>query len=157
LPKISEEKAKELERYRLKVGDIVFSRVGSVGRVVVIKSYQKGWLISGQMLRVRLENPEIDNDFLAYFIETTWFKRALKSRTVGATRKSINETILSNLPLIKPPISEQQKIASILLTVDKKLELEKKRKEKLERIKKGLMNDLLTGKKRISKEMWENV
>ena len=149
MPKISEEKAKELERYRLKVGDIVFSRVGSIGRVVVIKNYQKGWLISGQMLRVRLENPEINNDFLAYFIETAWFKRALKSRTVGATRKSINETILSNLPLIKPPISEQQKIAEILSTVDKKLELERKRKEKFERIKKGLMNELFSGKKRV--------
>ncbi|MHA1259941.1 MAG: restriction endonuclease subunit S, partial [Candidatus Heimdallarchaeaceae archaeon] len=34
-------------------------------------------------------------------------------------------------------------------TVDKKLELEKKRKEKLERIKKGLMEELLTGKKRV--------
>ncbi|MCD6478874.1 MAG: restriction endonuclease subunit S, partial [Candidatus Diapherotrites archaeon] len=51
------------------------------------------------------------------------------------------------LPL--PPLSEQQKIAEILSTVDKKLELERKRKEKLEIIKKGLMNDLLTGRKRV--------
>ena len=39
--------------------------------------------------------------------------------------------------------------AEILSTVDKKLELERKRKEKLERIKKGLMNDLLSGRKRV--------
>jgi len=49
------------------------------------------------------------------------------------------------LPL--PPLPEQQKIAEILSTVDKRLELLKKKKEKLERIKKGLMNDLLTGKR----------
>jgi len=54
---------------------------------------------------------------------------------------------LSKVPL--PPLSEQQKIAEILSTIDKKLELERKRKEKLERIKKGLMNDLLTGRKRV--------
>jgi len=48
-----------------------------------------------------------------------------------------------------PPLEEQKKIAEILSTVDKKLELERKRKEKLERIKKGLMNDLLTGKRRV--------
>jgi len=51
------------------------------------------------------------------------------------------------LPL--PPLPEQQKIAEILSTVDKRLELLKKKKEKLERIKKGLMNDLLTGRRRV--------
>lgn len=39
--------------------------------------------------------------------------------------------------------------AEILSTVDKKLELERKRKERLDRIKKGLMNDLLSGRKRV--------
>ena len=41
----------------------------------------------------------------------------------------------------------------ILSTVDKKFELEWKRKEKFEKIKKGLMSDLLTGKKRIKLEV----
>jgi len=48
-----------------------------------------------------------------------------------------------------PPLSEQQKIAEILSTIDKRLEAERKRKEKLERIKKALMDLLLTGKVRI--------
>jgi len=47
------------------------------------------------------------------------------------------------------PKPEQQKIADILSTVDTKLELERKRKATLERIKKGLMNDLLTGRRRV--------
>ena len=42
--------------------------------------------------------------------------------------------------------------AEILSTVDKKLELERKRKERLDRIKKGLMNDLLSGRKRVKIE-----
>jgi restriction endonuclease S subunit len=45
--------------------------------------------------------------------------------------------------------AEQRRIAKILSAVDKELELERKRKENLERIKKGLMNDLLTGKKMV--------
>ena len=43
--------------------------------------------------------------------------------------------------------SEQRRIAEILSAADKKLE--RRRKEKLERVKKGLMNELLTGRKRI--------
>lgn len=149
MPQVAEKKAAELARYRLKAGDIVFSRVGSVGRAAVIKKHQEGWLVSGQMLRVRLENPEIDNRFLSYAIVTTWFQNALASRTVGATRKSINTEILSNLPMIVPDIPEQQRIANILLDVEKKLELERKEKIILERVKLGLMDLLLTGKVRI--------
>jgi len=48
-----------------------------------------------------------------------------------------------------PPFPEQQKIAEILSTVDNKLELLRRKKEKLDVLKKGLMNDLLTGKVRV--------
>ncbi|MGB9694204.1 MAG: restriction endonuclease subunit S [Fervidobacterium sp.] len=149
VPRVAEKKASELTRYRLKAGDIVFSRVGSVGRAAVIRKHQEGWLVSGQMLRVRLENPEIDNEFLSYAIATNWFQKALASRTVGATRKSINTEILSNLPMVVPNLSEQRRIANIILDVDKKLELERKEKARLERIKQGLMDLLLTGKIRV--------
>jgi len=44
---------------------------------------------------------------------------------------------------------EQQKIAEVLSTIDELIELEKQRKKKLEKYKKGLMNDLLTGRKRV--------
>jgi type I restriction enzyme S subunit len=44
---------------------------------------------------------------------------------------------------------EQQKIAEVLSTIDELIELEKQRKKKFERYKKGLMNDLLTGRKRV--------
>jgi type I restriction enzyme S subunit len=48
-----------------------------------------------------------------------------------------------------PPLPEQRRIAEILSAVDRKLELERRRKEKLKRVKKGLMDELLTGRKRI--------
>ncbi len=62
-----------------------------------------------------------------------------------------------NIPL--PPLSEQRRIAEILIAVDKKLE--QRRKEKLERVKKGLMNELLIGRKRVKADdtnrlMWKD-
>ena len=51
------------------------------------------------------------------------------------------------LPL--PPLPEQKKIAEILSTIDKRVELLREKKERVARIKKGLMNDLLTGKRRV--------
>jgi type I restriction enzyme S subunit len=144
IPRISRRKATELERYRLRPGDIVFSRVGSVGRAAVVRSEQAGWLVSGQMLRVRLENPEIETDYLAYVIASHWFQKALASRLVGSTRKSINTEILQNLPLIVPPIVEQQKIAFILSKVDDAIQNTDEIIAKTQQLKKGLMQQLLT-------------
>jgi type I restriction enzyme S subunit len=48
-----------------------------------------------------------------------------------------------------PPIPEQQKIASILSNLDLLIQQEKQYKEKLEKIKRGLMQQLLTGQKRV--------
>jgi len=81
-----------------------------------------------------------------------WFqkeKQRIENIGKGSTFKAITKDELSNFFIPLPTLPEQQKIAEILSTVDKKLELEKKRKEKLERIKKGLMEELLTGKKRV--------
>ncbi|MDW3229936.1 MAG: restriction endonuclease subunit S, partial [Acidobacteriota bacterium] len=55
-----------------------------------------------------------------------------------------------SIPL--PPLPEQQKIAEILSSVDKRIETLRKRKERLEKVKRGLMEDLLTGKKRVKLE-----
>lgn len=50
-----------------------------------------------------------------------------------------------------PPLSEQKRIAEILSQIDQVIEKEEKYKEKLEMLKKGLMEDLLTGKVRVNK------
>ena len=59
---------------------------------------------------------------------------------------------LCNTTISIPSLPEQRCVAEIPSKVDKKLELERVRKKKLERIKKGLMNELLTGMKRIKIE-----
>jgi len=52
-------------------------------------------------------------------------------------------------------LPEQRRIAEILSAADRKLELERRRKEKLERVKKGLMDELLTGRKRIKRSCYK--
>ncbi|RLI81104.1 restriction endonuclease subunit S [Archaeoglobales archaeon] len=91
--------------------------------------------------------PKFMQQYLIYRRETILNQLVNPSSDVGRTNIYVSSLSLLKVPL--PPLSEQQKIAEILSTVDKKLELERKRKEKLERIKKGLMNDLLTGRRRV--------
>ena len=85
------------------------------------------------------------NKFLMYMLNFL----DLRPYLVGSTRAKLNQKDMRKIKMPLPPLEEQKRIATILSTIDKWIELEKKRKEKLERLKRGLMDILLTGKIRI--------
>ena len=114
IPKITHNKAKSLSMYRLQKDDIVFSRVGSIGRIAPVSEKEIGWLISGQMLRLRLNNPDFCTKFLLYVFSCDEILKYIDLHSVGSTRDSINTEILRNLPFISPPLAEQQAIAAYL-------------------------------------------
>jgi len=90
-----------------------------------------------------------DNRYLFWLLRWKRYRKIMKSLAQGTNVLHLNQDLAKLVSLPRPPLPEQQKIAEILSMVDKKLELEKKEKERLERIKKGLMDVLLTGKVRV--------
>ncbi|CEO08369.1 restriction endonuclease subunit S [Paraclostridium sordellii] len=74
----------------------------------------------------------------------------LNSSAQGSTFTAINSKDLKNFKIAIPSLDEQLKIAQILLSLDNNIEDYKNKKEKLEELKKGLMQQLLTGKIRTS-------
>jgi type I restriction enzyme S subunit len=76
IPKISGEKAKQLSMYCLEIGDIVFSRVGSIGRIALVTEREEGWMISGQMLRLRIKNSLLDKKYLIYAFSSEYISSA---------------------------------------------------------------------------------
>ena len=70
--------------------------------------------------------------------------------TPSVNQSNVNAKNLKNLLIIPlPPLSEQQQIASILSNIDTQIGKEKLHKSNLERLKKGLMQKLLTGQIRV--------
>ena len=67
----------------------------------------------------------------------------------GGTRSKLNQKDLRKIIISFPPLPEQKKIASILSSVDIQIEEYQNKKSKLEELKKGLMQQLLTGKIRV--------
>jgi type I restriction enzyme S subunit len=95
----------------------------------------------------------VDKLYLFYLLKFPKFRNKIIASMIGTTgRQRASKESVEKLKIPLPPQPEQRKIAEVLSTVDEKLELERKRKEKLERIKRGLMNDLLTGRKRVAPE-----
>lgn len=88
--------------------------------------------------------------------ETKWFYYAYQHKSLfdaitrqGAGRYKLTKEALIKLPLQCPPIEEQRKIISILNTQDRVIELKEKHLAEKRRQKKYLMQQLLTGKKRL--------
>ncbi|RLF81030.1 restriction endonuclease subunit S, partial [Thermococci archaeon] len=122
---------------------IVIGRVGASGEVHLGKG--KIWVSDNAIYSESYDKTMVHMPFLYYLLK---FKQLSRFAT-KTTHPIITQTFLKAFQISLPPLEEQQKIAEILSTVDKWLELERKRKEKLERLKKGLMNELLTGKIRV--------
>jgi type I restriction enzyme S subunit len=96
---------------------------------------------------IRFNLNRVNHQFYFYYFQK--IKNLLENLGKGSTFKAITKEDLENLKIPYPPLSEQQKIAEILSTVDKKLGIEREEKAKLEKIKQGLMDLLLSGKIRI--------
>ena len=93
---------------------------------------------------------------LPKFLLYTLFSKPLVSQfnrvMVGAQYPALNSSQVKKLKIPLTTIPEQEKIVEILSTIDKRIQLLKEKKNKLERVKKGLMNELLTGRKRVKVE-----
>ncbi len=154
IPRISPAEAERLSMYRLKLSDVVFSRVGSIGRVAPITEREVGWLISGQMLRLRTDNPQLDANYLILALSSDVITRYLKLHSLGSTRESINTEILRECMLPVPSLFEQQAIVAYLdIRTDQINRIVEKFDNQIERLKelrKALINDVVTGKLRVA-------
>jgi len=122
---------------------VMVTCIASVGEI----SMASMECITNQQINTIVCNNGINPHYVYYIM---LFRKNILKRWAGITTSPIiKKSLFEKFPLPLPPLPEQQKIAGILADVDKKVELERERKGKLERIKKGLMSDLLSGRKRV--------
>ena len=131
LPCVSDKDKERLKKYRLKTGDIVFSRVGSVDRCSYVSAEYGGWLFSGRCLRVR-PCEKLNPEYLYYFFSLEETKQFVRNIATGATMPSINTKFMGEIPIRVPSLETQNKIASILWMIDDKIELNEKINKNLE-------------------------
>jgi type I restriction enzyme S subunit len=142
----------ELGKYELKQNDVLFARIGATtGKTCFIEKTPQS-VYGSYLLRFIPTTVGINTNFIYFFTQSLFYWRQVNANKGGQLKGGLNTKLLGNIKLPLPPLPEQQKISKILSTVDKKLELLREKKETFEKIKKGLMGDLLTGKKRVKLE-----
>ncbi|MES3008232.1 MAG: restriction endonuclease subunit S [Pseudomonadota bacterium] len=149
LPLVSDSDCKRLAAYSLEVGDIVFSRVGSVDRNALIRPAEEGWLFSGRLLRVRSNKRRIFAPFLSYQFHGETFVSEVRNVAVGQTMACLNTQILKGIRVFLPAVPEQIAIAEVLTDMDAELLALEQRREKTRALKQAMMQELLTGRTRL--------
>ena len=138
----------------LKNGDIVFVRSNGskelVGRNLLVYPQNEKVSFSGFCIRFRLSSDKITTaEYINLVLDNGVLKQKLQSENQGSNISNLNQSIIDNLQISIPCKGEQQKIVAILTTQDRVIELKEKRLAEKQRQKKYLMQQLLTGKKRL--------
>jgi type I restriction enzyme S subunit len=110
---VSASTAKQLENYRLRAGDFLFSRMASVGRAGIVPDDLDGALFNYHLMRLRLDDGAISPRLLFYYVRGSLIVREyLDAVSHGATRDGINTKLLLNMPVWVPPVPEQRRIVT---------------------------------------------
>jgi len=149
----SEKKANQLYSCNIYPDDIVIAKMAEpLARACKIPNIDKRFLMCSDCIRLSVNKKLYHTDYILYAINSDYFRKNAIKHGTGTTRLRIDLNKLKNLKILIPPFQEQMKIAEILSATDERVQLLKEKKQKLERIKAGLMNDLLTGRKRVKLE-----
>ena len=101
------------------------------------------------MMKMSTKDGIGDIYFLYYIFTFNEMQKQIQIMAGGNVQPIFNFTTLKKMRILLPPLSEQQKIASILSNIDSKITSQEQYKEKLEKLKKSLMQKLLTGEVRV--------
>src|SRR3990172_1956404 len=132
ISRITEKDAERLSKYRLRSGDIVYSRRGDITRRALILDEQDGWLCGTGSLMVRLGERIVDPRFVSYYLADPSIREWIQRHAVGATMPNLNTSIMSAVPFVYPPLPEQRAIAGILGALDDKVEVNRRMNATLE-------------------------
>ncbi len=138
LPDLMNTSLEEQEKYSIKKGDILVTRTSETidelaMSCVAIKDYPHA-TYSGFTKRLRPKTINIAYDkYMAFFLRSKYFRRVIDSNTIMTLRASFNETIFSFLDLYLPDYEQQVKIGNLLYTIEKKIQLNRRINDNLEK------------------------
>ncbi len=137
----------ELQKFKLKSGDVIITKDSETPDdiavpAVVVEDMQN--VVCGYHLALIRPKSEVEGEYLSKAFQTYFCRRHFGNAANGATRYGLTQKVIATCPIILPPKSEQSTIATILTTIDQAIEKTEQLIAKYERIKIGLMQDLLT-------------
>lgn len=135
-------------RGKPKIGDVLITTEAPLGEVAAID--KENIALAQRVIKYRADKTQLDSTYFKYSLLSPQFQIALDKESTGSTVKGIKGSRLHKMQILIPAsLAEQHQIAEILTTVDDKLQVLTDKKTHYQELKRGLMQQLLTGQRRV--------
>ena len=152
---ITEQQASSLRKGFAKAGDVLLTHKASLGRTALVPRLDTDYImLTPQVTYYRIKDKaRLLNSYLKYYFDSPFFQDTLINHgDAGSTRAYIGITAQHELPIILPPLPEQKAIASVLSSLDDKIDLLHRQNQTLEAMAETLFRQWFIEE---AKEDWE--
>lgn len=153
---VDEKSYEFLKKSNIYEGDILFVNIGDLGRVYYMPKLSKPATVAPNLVVLRV-NCQNDSKFIYYLLDSDVAQKEIGKIKSGTGLPKISKTELKTMGFSIPSLAEQQKIATVLSAADAEISTLEKKIVCLKEEKKALMQQLLTGKRRVKAEAEEAV
>ena len=157
---ITKEKDKKLRKGKLLINDIVLTTRGTVGNVAWFNEktpYKNIRINSGMVINRIKENGHLLPEYLYSYMKSPVFEIQVNKMNYGSAQPQLTVSGINKFNIQYPTINEQKKVSTIMLLLDKKIELQSKKIEDLKLFKKGLTNNIFSNLNVIKEEKLGNI
>ena len=146
----------ERERYeqdrniQIHNGSILITKDGTLGKVAYVQGLSMPATLNAGVFNVQIKDANIvDEKYLFQYLKAPYLMDYVSKKATGGTIKHLNQNILVDLPVVMPKKSEQILIGAYFQQLDSLITFHQRKLEKVQKIKQGMMQQLLTGKIRL--------
>ena len=141
---------KELDRLKVRKGDIFVCEGGDVGRTAILEEdIDFDLIFQNHLHRLRPKSGDIYPKFFVYWMEKHIKLDRIHVPANVTTIPNLSASRLKSFFLPLPSFEEQKQITHILSTIDRKIEVEQKRKQVLKELFKTMLHKLMSGEIRL--------
>ena len=147
---VDEERYRQDKNIQVKEHDILVTKDGTIGKVALIKSVPKPATLNSGVFVIRPQNNSFIPEFFYYLLLSEVFLKFLSQLSAGSTINHLYQKDFVSFQFLTPKNDEQAAIAQILSDMDTEIEALEKKLDKHKMLKQGMMQNLLTGRIRLT-------
>lgn len=140
---VLQEKYASIPRSHCFVGDLIFPKVGTIGKVGILSPHNNDtqYLLSTNTMRFKADPQKANQLFVYYYFIWNQTVKYIHALNANSVQPVFNYTSLKKFPIVLPPVEEQNEIVSILDSIEKKIELLRSQNETLENLAQTLFKE----------------